>query len=134
MQGLIVSTLKASTDVSDFVHARVYDTVPKDAELPYISIGPFDAIEVDADCIRALQIFIQIDVWSQSVGLPECREIMHAVRGALHDGDFTLTDNALVMIEHESSRSARDADGITNHGVCEFVAVVEQPQILRRHR
>lgn len=126
LQGLIVTTLKADPAVVAFVDDRVFDTVPKDTEFPYISMGPVDTTESDADCITGLDVYIQIDVWSQAVGMPECKRIMDVVRRALHDTDLSLTENALVMIEHQQSRAMRDPDGITNHGVCEFVAVVEQ--------
>ncbi len=126
VQGLIVTTLKADPAVASAVIDRVFDTVPKDADFPYISLGPVDSTTVDAECITGFEIYIQIDIWSQAVGMPECKRIMDLVRRALHDADLSLTDNALVSIEHSQSRAMRDPDGITNHGVCEFVAVVEQ--------
>lgn len=127
LQGVLVSTLKADAGVSALVADRVYDTVPRDAELPYISLGPMIATSDDAECINGFQISLQIDVWSQAVGLPECKRIVDAVRVSLRDTDLTLTDNALVLIEHETSHIQRDPDGITNHGITEFVAFVEQP-------
>lgn len=126
LQGLIVTTLKADTAVAALVADRVYDTVPKNTAFPYISMGPVDSTENDAECITGLDVYVQIDVWSQAVGMPECKAIIDAVRRALHDADLSLSQNALVMIEHAQSRAMRDPDGITNHGVCEFTAVVEQ--------
>jgi hypothetical protein len=126
LQGVLVQALKASVDVSALVDDRVYDTVPMNAELPYISLGPMIATSDDAECITGFEIMVQIDSWSQAVGLPECKRIVDAVRVTLHDADLAMGVNALVMIEHQTSNVSRDPDGITNHGMSEFVAFVER--------
>lgn len=126
LQGVLVQALKASIDVSALVGDRIYDTVPRDAVLPYVSLGPMIATTDDADCITGFEIMVQIDVWSQAVGLPEAKQIVDAVRVTLHDADLAMGVNALVMIEHRSSNVSRDPDGITNHGMCEFDAFVER--------
>lgn len=127
LQGALFSILKDDPDVVALA-AQVYDTVPRDAEFPYVSFGPMDAHTDDAECITGFLIYVQIDVWSQAVGFPECKRLVDAVRHALHDQDIPLTVNALVFIEHQQSRTVRDPDGMTNHGIVEFIASVERKE------
>lgn len=126
LQGVLVAALKADPDVAALVGARVYDTVPRDTDFPYISLGPMEARTDDAECITGFMIFSQIDVWSQAVGYPEVKRLIDAVRHAIHDQDLSLTVNALVFIEHQTSRILRDPDGLTSHGALDFVASVER--------
>lgn len=127
LQGAIVSRLKSYPAVTALVGNRVYDSVPADAEFPYISIGPSDEITEDADCIRGFDISMQIDVWSREPGHPQARRIADAVQRALHEQDLALTDNALVYFRHRQTRFLRDPDGLTTHAAITFEAFVEQP-------
>lgn len=126
LQGLIISTLKADAGVAALVGQRVYDSVPLNAQFPYVSFGPSDSLEDDADCITGLNISQQLDAWSRAVGFPEVKRISDAVRAALHDKDFALSVNALVFFEHRQTRTFRDPDGLTNHAALSFEASVER--------
>lgn len=127
LQAMVTARLKAFAGLSAMVGARVYDNVPPNATFPYVSWGPEQAIEDDAECITGLNVSIQIDAWSRSVGLGEAKKIAEQVRLALHDHETELTDNALVLIDHTSTQFLRDPDGLTNHAVVEFSAFIEQP-------
>lgn len=117
---------------------KFYDRVPEkqvngqivaDVTSPYISLGPASAVPDDAECIPTLDITFQVDAWSWGSGLAyssvQASQIAGEVRKALHDADLPLTVNALVSIRHEDTRILRDSDGITNHAVIVFTAVVE---------
>lgn len=127
LQGAIVARLKAYAPLTALVAQRIYDDVPLPATTPYVSLGPDQIVSDDADCLTGYEVTIQIDAWSTTKGLPEVRRVAEAVRSALHDYDLPLTDNALVSIQHRQTRNLRDPDGVTNHAVIEFVALVEQP-------
>ncbi len=127
LQSAIVGRLKAFGALTAIIGTRVYDPVPKSPVFPYVSWGPDQSISDDADCITGFEVSIQIDAWSLAVGLPEVKRIAEAVRAALHDYDLPLIDNALVSIRHRQTQNLRDTDGLTNHAVIEFVALVEQP-------
>lgn len=126
LQGAIYSALIADPTLSALVGDRVFDDVPRDASLPYVSFGPMDSQEDDADCIDAVVVYIQIDCWSQEVGYPQVKALSDAVRRCLHDADLDLPTNGLVMIEHSQSRHMRDPDGLTSHAAVDFVATVER--------
>ncbi len=127
LQGAIVARLKAYAPLAALVGARVFDDVPSNAALPYVSLGPDQVVSDDADCITGYEVTIQIDAWSITKGLPEVKRVSEEVRAALHGFDLPLSANALVSIEHRQTRNLRDPDGVTNHAAIEFVAFVEQP-------
>jgi hypothetical protein len=125
LQGAVYSRLTTYAGVTALVGTRVYDRVPSDAALPYISFGPVTATSDDADCIDGLSISMQIDVWSTEPGYVEAQAIAGAVRAALGGDDLTLVSNALVTIEHRQTRLMRDPDGLTSHAAISFDAFVE---------
>ena len=129
--GLVVPRLKTSGPVSALVGQKIYDRVPAMgspipvAAFPYISIGAVNALEFGAECIDALDIMLRVDIWSREAGMSEGLRIAGAVRKALHEFDGDLSENALVEIRHRRTDRMLDADGITNHVIVEFSAVVE---------
>jgi hypothetical protein len=128
IQGAIVTRLKADSAVAALVNGRVYDSVPSGATFPYVTIGPVDSVDDDADCITGLLVAQQIDVWSRAVGTPEAKKIVDAVRAALHDQEaaLPLTTNGMAYFEHRNSRISRDPDGLTSHGVLSFEAGIQR--------
>lgn len=127
LQGAIVAKLKATGTVTALIGTRIYDSVPSTATFPYVSFGPEQILEDDAECITGFEVFMQLDAWSRGVGFPEVKRIAEAVRKTLHDFDLVLTDNALVSFQHRQTRVFRDPDGLTAHAAIEFIGLVEQP-------
>lgn len=126
LQGVIIAALKADAAVAALIGLRAYDTIPDEPVFPYVSYGPGDTVDDDADCIDTAIVTIQLDAWSRSVGYPEVRRIADAVRRALHDKDFPLATNALVFLAHRQTRVMRDPDGLTNHAAISLEAYVER--------
>lgn len=127
LQAMVVARLKAFSGLSALIGSRVYDDVPETAAFPYVSWGPEQALQDDADCIEGFNVSLQIDAWSRATGQGESKKIAEQVRLALHNYGGSLTDNALVSIEHTSTQFLRDPDGKTSHAVIEFSAFIEQP-------
>lgn len=125
LQGLMIAAIKAA--LSDMVGGRVYDAVPAGASFPYVSLGAVTELQDDADCIDGAEITVQWDVWSRGNGSPEALRIADALKRALHRVEASLTDNALVFVEHVRTTRLRDPDGITYHCAVEFRAIVETP-------
>lgn len=127
LQALIYQRLTGNTGVTAIVGSRVYDNpIGKDA-FPYISFGPSDVVEDDADCITGRIETVQIDCWSRyQGGFREVKDLADAVKKALHRYAGTLTVNALVEMTVESIRYFRDPDGLTSHGVVTVQAIVEE--------
>lgn len=125
LQGAIVTRLKAVAAVTALIGQRVYDAVPASPTFPYVSFGPSDEIKDDAECIRANEVTMQLDGWSRAVGFPEVRRVVAEVVEALDGEELALTDNALLLLEHRTTRFFRDPDGLTSHAAIEFRAIVE---------
>lgn len=128
LQTLLYTTLKATPSVVALVD-NVYDRVPADpfgALNAYISFGPHDVVEDGADCIESGVHTLQLDCWSRAVGQTACKNIVDAVKVALHERELVLTNNALVEIRVIMRRVFRDPDGITSHGVVMVEAIVEE--------
>lgn len=135
-----MNKLKATAAITALVAQRIYDRVPEkqtssgpmpDVPFPYISLGPTSATSDYYDCIDGLEVTLQFDVWSSGSGEAyssvQCRKIADLVRRALHDAELSLSSNALVTLTHRLTQIMRDPDGVTNHGVVQFMALVEVP-------
>jgi len=124
---VIIAALKADPTVASLVGDRVFDTVTPNAAFPYITYGPTSALEDDAECITGQDLAVQINTWSREVGYPEAKRINDAIRSCLHNNEsVTLTQNALVYLQHRQTQTQRDPDGITSHGILQFEAFIER--------
>lgn len=108
---------------------RVYDKPPADPYgdgTTYISFGPSDQSEDDADCIDGSIVTQQLDIWSRySAGFRDSKILAGDVRSALHRQTLPISGAQLVELEVRSIRHLRDPDGITSHAVIEVRALVE---------
>lgn len=130
LQKLILDTLKAEAAVMALVNG-VYDRVPDSPWGPaskngYITFGPHDVVEDDADCITGGEHTLQIDCWSRQVGLVHAKRITDAVKAALHDQGLSLSKNALVQMRVTMRRALPDPDGLTSHGIVMVTAMIEE--------
>jgi len=115
---------------------KVYDHVPSKpfgpvlpdgstAKTAYISFGPVDSVEDDAECITGVETTQQIDVWSKAPGSLECKTLTDLVRAALHRQSLTLSEHALVDTWVELTRVFPDPGG-DHHGVVQVRCIVEE--------
>lgn len=125
VQNAVKTLLLADPALAALVAGRIFVSVPAGADLPYVSFGPVDASEEDAEGIDGLEVTFQVDAWSRSGGASEAKRIGGAVRKALHHVDLDLTENAAVFCEHRTTRALRDPDGSTFHVAVTFRAIVE---------
>ena len=126
LQAGVLACLRADATVTG-IATKVYDSfVSSGAAYPYVNIAAVDETSDDADCIDGYQIVLSIDCWSVK-GATEIHQLSDAVRAALRNYEFNLTDNALVYFRHRQTRIFLDADGVTHHAAMDFDAFVEQP-------
>ncbi|SFV33176.1 Protein of unknown function [Devosia crocina] len=138
LQLAALNKLRETPALVAIVENKIFDRVPErnaggvlvpDVSSPYISFGPVIVDTEDADCIDGLSITFQIDVWSwgsgEAYGSVQTRKIVGEVRKALHRANLPMSSNALVSIEAGITRILRESDGVTNHGVIQFTALVE---------
>lgn len=127
LQRLLYATLKADGGVMAIAN-NVYDHVPADpfgVKTAYISFGPIDSVEDDAECIAGVETTQQIDVWSKAPGALECKKLTDLVRKALHRQSLTLSEHALVDTWVELTRVFPDPGG-DHHGVVQVRCIIEE--------
>jgi len=127
LQTLVGDILKANADVAAIVGDHVYDAMPSSGNYPCITFGPSDYSPEDADCITARRETLQLDCWVQAQGrLGPAKQLVDAVKAALHHADAELPVNALVSLNVVLSRVFLDPDGVTGHGVVQVGARIEE--------
>lgn len=127
LQKAVFAALVADAAVGALIGDRIYDAMPSDGQYPCVTFGSSQEITDDADCIDGEEHFLQLDVWTRAQGrMKPCKDIVAAVKAALHDQDLTLPDPyAMAFIRVVDTQTMRDADGITAHGVVSVQAMVE---------
>jgi Protein of unknown function (DUF3168) len=126
LQRAIVQALLADSAVAALVAKGVYDTVPRDSDgspsapFPYVTFGETQTIPELSECTDAAETFVTLHTWSRKVGFGEVKALSAAVITALHDQPLTLASGAIQSLLMQDSRTLRDPDGITSHGVITF--------------
>lgn len=118
--------LIGDTAVAGFVTDRVYDNVPENKLFPYISFGPHEVIEDDADGVDCGEHTLQLDVWTNTIGVVEAKKIISAARKALHRNNTEMTVNAIVTLEVSAIRVFPDPTPPITHGVITITANIEE--------
>lgn len=127
LQKFIYDVLVADAGVGAIVGDRIYDHPPEDATFPFLSFGASDYVITDDECIVGREETLQVDCWTRDQGRKRpCRELVDAVKAALHEADGVFTTNALVEIRVTAARVFDDPDGLTAHGVVTVTAMVEE--------
>lgn len=126
LQKAIVARLKGDADLTALVAGRVYDRVPAGAAMPYVHLRNFQAVDDGAECVDGLEVFIDIDVWSNAVGKVEASRAAGAIRAALNYAPLTLDEPyALAEIDHRDTNVGDGGDGILSRARLSFRALVE---------
>lgn len=106
----------------------VYDHVPGDAMLPFVTLGPAMVSDWSAGSFDGHDHDITLDVWVPGPGHGAAKIIMGAVQDALHDRDLALEGAELVMLRFRTADLFMDGDdqtlhGQTLHGIMRFRAL-----------
>jgi hypothetical protein len=126
LQKAIVARLKANQDLNALISGRVYDRVPAGAALPYAHIRNFQAVDDGAECVDGLEVYIDIDVWSNAVGKVEASRAASAIRKSLNFAPLVLDEPyALAEIDHRDTNVGDGGDGILSRARLSFRALVE---------
>lgn len=128
LQGVIVNRLKGRPELTALVGQRVYDRPPTNAPFPYVEYGESDVKPADLNCVTSDAIYVTIHVWSQySGGFKELKDIIYEIVKALDRAPLTLPSHRLISLSRWDSRTMKDPDDVTTHGVVEFIARIETP-------
>jgi len=122
LQKAIVATLKADAAVMALVAGRIYDGVPANAVMPYVSLGTFQLLPDGGDCLDGGEAIIQLDGWAIGPASVEVKRLGAAIAHALDKAalNLALDGQHLVEIVATETQYLRDPDGITAHAVVTF--------------
>jgi hypothetical protein len=125
LQKAIWAALVADAGVGALIGDRIYDSAPRDAVFPYVSIGATTANDWSTGTEDGTEHRVTLLAWSRGRGQSECHAIAEAIRAALNDAALALDGHTLVNLHFESADTRREADGITWRGTIRFRAVTE---------
>jgi Protein of unknown function (DUF3168) len=127
IQAAIFSRLNGNAGIATALGgaARIYDRVPAKPVFPYITIGNEQLVDDGNTCDRdRFDVFFDVHVWTDSVGLPQAKRIAAAVHDAILLG-LTITGWRVVILSYETERHFTDSDGLRGHGVVSFRINIE---------
>lgn len=104
---------------------RLYDHVPDGTDFPYLVIGDGTTLEAGTDTGRGSFHRLTLHAWSRARGAGECRAVMDAVHGVLHEAAVAISGRTLTYLRFVGSDVLREPDGRTRHGVIRFIARTE---------
>lgn len=102
----------------------VYDHVPQGSSFPYVSVGEYATQEDGAKGLNGQDFDVTIHTWSRYRGRKEIFDIMKQIYAALHEQSLTVSGGDTILLRYAFSDDFPDPDGITQHGVQRFRALV----------
>ena len=120
IQIAIIDLLEASAAIASKVGTRIYDTVPDGTDFPYINIPPFDSPTEETKNKDGQVHNVQIDTWSRLGGQTETRELIKAIRTAVHRVPLTIIGATVLYSYVSNTRLLMDSDKRTIHGIVEM--------------
>lgn len=104
---------------------RAYDRVPPNPVAPYITFAEAQALDNGNACeADFFEIFIDLHVWSRSVGMAETKTISGIVRSVMLAMEIA-TDWKIPVAQFQQARHMNDPDGLTTHSVNTFRFLLE---------
>jgi hypothetical protein len=113
LQEAIYVALRDDPEVSAFVNGRIYDRVPLGATRPYIHLADMAATAVPGECTDSLEIFHNVDIWSESRTKIEATQIAREVSEVLHEQTFPLdVPFSLIDLRRISQSTSEEGEGL----------------------
>lgn len=119
--GEVQKAIFAALDGAAVADGRIYDQPPRGAQFPYVTIGDEQVIDAGTSCGDAWEVYCDIHVWSRPNGGSklEVKLLRKDVTTAVLSIS-TIEGFVLDGVYHDTSRSRRDPDGLTEHDISTF--------------
>ncbi|MCC6946944.1 MAG: DUF3168 domain-containing protein [Bradyrhizobiaceae bacterium] len=104
---------------------KIYDEPPRDAALPYVTLGEDVITDGSTATEPGDEHTLTLHVWSRQGGHKEAHVIAGAVLEALVDAPLTLDGHHLANLRFVVADVRREADGRTYHGIVRLRALTE---------
>lgn len=124
----LISALAADSGVQAVLGnpARVYDHRPAMATFPYAVVSAGEARDIGTKTLAVTSHGVTLDVFSQKRAGSEVRQVLAAMRSALHDATLTLSAGHAVRCQQELVSVRFDPKSETSHGVARYRIVVSE--------
>lgn len=114
----IVKMLRASSEIAALCGARIYDDVPNSSgptppSFPYIALSQAAEEEANAEEFTAANFTYQINAWSRAGGSIEAKQVIKAIRRALHEKSISTVEGRITFIHWVSAQYLPSPDGET---------------------
>jgi hypothetical protein len=128
VQAAVYSRLCADAGLTALLAAgvdSVFDHVPQGSAFPYIALGNLSARPMETQGGGGYDITLDIHCYSRALGMKEARGIMSAIAAVLHDADFSVSGQNLILCRMTEQETTLEPDGETRHGLQRFTIITE---------
>lgn len=126
LQKAVFAALTTDTDIlAQLGGPHVYDRVPADAQLPYITLGDGTWRDWSTSTEVGAEHDLRLHVWVRDGGRSVVRTIADTVHARLNDQALSLDLGVLINLRFQNARILTDPDGETWHGVLSYRAVTD---------
>ena len=126
LQKAIVAALQAEPVLMAAIGGRIKQQASAGETYPYVNVGETQTLPLRAGCVTAFEIFVTLHVWSDQPSFAEVKTISGLIATALDGADLAVSGHHLVSLQHRDTRTLRDPDGKSRHGVVTFTARVQR--------
>lgn len=124
LQSAIYQYLKADSSLASLV-SDIYDHVPQAAVFPYVTMGDMAAKDWSAKTFSGTEYHVRLHVWSREGGRKQAASIMGRLYSLIHQGNFAVSGNTLVLSQFISNEILLKDDGYTYEGVMHFRIILQ---------
>jgi hypothetical protein len=128
-----IAALKADSALAGMLSTyagqpSVFTHVPQDLgeSYPWVNIFGITSEQFDNDATLGFRCQMTVHSWSNVRDMGEINSIKKAIYDVLHNNTLSLGDYSSVEYCQTFSNTLRDPDGITLHGVQEFLIIVQE--------
>ena len=125
LQKAIYTALTADSALMALING-VYDYVQEDTAIDYVTNGDDDFNVNDTKTSNGFLVYVDIHSWSECNGRKGVKQIMGEIYRILHKTALTISGFNHVGTFFDISKSFRDQDEKTYHGVQTFRIYMEQ--------
>jgi hypothetical protein len=105
---------------------NVFDQVPESEPFPHITIGDEQVLDNSTTCQDGWEVHTDVHCWSRPVdGSKGEVKVLAASVVTRVTAIASITGFSLVSLTHETTRVFRDPDGLTEHAVVTFRALID---------
>ena len=107
------------------ISVPTYDSVPRNASYPYVTLDTTATDNADLLSERVDFTFVYLAIWSEQRGQEQVLSIMGEINDLLHEQPLTLDNGTVVSVRVERKSTQRDADNETFMGSMTLRVIVK---------